>query len=448
MRRFSIVLILLLTACRSIPQVDSGFVVRFHPDGGLYAGDQVSMEVLPPTGWTIQDKQIQVTLEDKVLGRAGFGPYGVGQKNEATLWWVWDTKDLQAGKYDLTFKVLPGGPDWQEEVDLKPASQTPFASSNWASTTSVCCQLYYITSTDAGRDIQLLKKMVDEQAADVSKRMQADFAQRISITFMPRLLGHGGFASNGIYVTYLDGNIAGNITSQVIHHEMVHILDGNLGGEMRPAMLVEGLAVYMSGGHYKSERLLPRAAALLELNKYIALKTLAGDFYNQQHEIGYLEAGALIEYMVDKYGWEAYDTFYRHIPNLDSPVRSMEAALKQNFNISLERLEQDFQTKLKTQKISESVRSDLALTIEYFDSMRHYQQVLDPSAYFLTAWLPDGEVMRQKGIVADLVRGPDGLDNRVFEFVLLAANHEISNGEYHVADILLKVTNFTLDLYP
>jgi len=211
---------------------------------------------------------------------------------------------------------------------------------------------------------------------------------------------------------------------------------------------VEGLAVYMSGGHYKSERLLPRAAALLELNKYIALKTLAGDFYHQQHEIGYLEAGALIEYMVDKYGWEAYDTFYRHTPNLDNSVRSMEAALNQNFNISLEQLEQDFLAKLKTQVISESERSDLALTIEYFDSMRHYQQVLDPSAYFLTAWLPDGEVMRQKGIVADLVRGPDRLDNRVFEFMLLSANQEITNGDYRVAEILLKVTNFALDLYP
>ena len=46
------------------------------------------------------------------------------------------------------------------------------------------------------------------------------------------------------------------------------------------------------------------------------------------------------------------------------------------------------------------------------------------------------------------LRGPDRLDNRVFEFVLRSANQEIANGDYRVADFLLRVTNFVLDLYP
>lgn len=448
MRRLWILFVLLLTACQPVQPADSGFQVRFHPDGGLYAGDQVSMQVIPPADWVSQDKQVQVSLGDKVLGSAGFGAYGVGQREVATLWWIWDTKDLQAGDYALTFKVLPGGATWQQEVVLGPADQMPDPKSAWESTTSVCCTIFYITNTDAGRDIAILKSMVDEQAVDVSDRMRSGFDQKISITFIPRLLGHGGFATNGIYVSYLDGDIAGNITGQVIHHEMVHILDANLGGEMRPSMLVEGLAVYMSGGHYKIEALLPRAAALLKLDKFIPLKTLANDFYNQQHEIGYLEAGALIEYMVNKYGWEAYQDFYRHIPNLDSQEKSLDSALLQYFDINLAQLEQDFLTGLKSQVVTETVRSDLALTVDYFDSMRHYQEVLDPSAYFLTAWLPDGDTMRQKGIVADFLRGPDRLDNRVFEFVLLTVNREIASGDYKLADLMLGVVNLTLDLYP
>jgi hypothetical protein len=448
MRRFWILLVLLLTACQPAQPVDSGFQVQFHPDGGLYAGDQVSVQVIPPADWVSQDKQVLVALGDKVLGSAGFGPYGVGQRNEATLWWIWDTKDLPAGDYALTFKILPEGATWQQDVVLKPTDQMPDPKSTWASTTSVCCTLFYITNTDAGRDIDQLKIMVDEQAADVSDRMRSSFDQQISITFLPRLLGHGGFATNGIYVSYLDGDIAGNITGQVIHHEMLHILDASLGGEMRPSMLVEGLAVYMSGGHYKTEALLPRAAALLELNKFIPLKTLANDFYNQQHEIGYLEAGALIGFMVDKYGWEAYQAFYRHIPNLDSQVNSLDSALFQNFDINLAQLEQDFLTELKSQVVSEAVRSDLALTVDYFDSMRHYQEVLDPSAYFLTAWLPDGDTMRQKGIVADFLRGPERLDNRVFEFVLRFANREIASGDYKLADFILGVVDYALDQYP
>ena len=88
------------------------------------------------------------------------------------------------------------------------------------------------------------------------------------------------------------------------------------------------------------------------------------------------------------------------------------------------------------------------MTIDYFNSMRHYQEVLDPSAYFLTAWVPDGETMRQKGIIADLVRAPDCLDNRIFEFALLKTNHKIIDGYYKVAEIMLGVTNYLLDLYP
>ena len=49
----------------------------------------------------------------------------------------------------------------------------------------------------------------------------------------------------------------------IFHHELVHYLDVRSGGDLKPSMLVEGLAVYLSGGHYKPEPLMPRLAALL-----------------------------------------------------------------------------------------------------------------------------------------------------------------------------------------
>jgi len=448
MRKLCLLVLILLSACQPITSApSSGFTVLFHPDGGLYVGDQVSMEVIPPDGWDSKDKQVQVASGDLVVGKIGFAAYGVGQREEATFWWVWDTKGLKPGQHELSFSIQPDGPSWQEQVELSPGADMPFANSEWESTTTVCCSLYYISGTEAERDIELLKTMVDEQAADVSQRMHAGFEQHVSITFMPRLLGHGGFASNGIYVSYLDDNIAGNITSQVVHHEMVHILDASLGGEDRPAMLVEGLAVYLSGGHYKLEPMLPRAAGLLETNQFIPMEKLVNDFYHQQHEIGYLQAGALTEYLVERYGWQAFDHFYRHITNRNSPEESITAALEQNFKISLAQLEQEFLAELKKQVVTKTEREDLAATIDYFDSMRHYQEVLDPSAYFLTAWVPDGEAMLQNRIVADLVRGPERLVNRIFEFVLLTANHQIEEGHYKVAEVLLRVTNYLLELY-
>jgi hypothetical protein len=452
MRRLYILLIFLLSACQPASlQTDQpalGFSLYIHPDGRLYVGDQVSFEVLPPPGWVSQDRQVQVSLADQVLGSTGFAPYGVGQRNQATLWWTWDTRHLQQGEYTLSFSILPAGPEWQQTVQLQSASINPYQNRTWASTTSACCTISYITATDSERDIQMLTRLVDEQAQDVSALLQTDFNQPISITFMPRLVGQGGFTINGIYISYLDQNYAGNTTAQVIHHEMVHILDASLGGELRPSIFVEGLAVYLSGGHFKSEALLPRAAAILELDQYIPLQKLVEDFYNQQHEIGYLEAGALVEYMVARYGWEKYENFYRHIPTLGSQADSLESALQQHFGITLNQLELDFLDELQAQVVSIAERDDLRLTIAFYDSLRRYQQVLDPSAYFLTAWLPDGQTMRQKGIVADFLRAPNRVDNQFFEYLLLNANRDLSAGDFEQADRLLGGINFLLDFYP
>jgi hypothetical protein len=441
MRRFWIIFILLLTTCQPTISQSQGFSVRIHPDGFLYVGDQVSFEIIPPTGWDSNNHQARVELAGKELGQVDFAAYGVGNRNQATFWWIWDTKDLDPGTQTFSFSILPDGPAWEETVTLKPASANVFEDSIWKTTTTICCTLFYISGTQAERDIDQLKQMVDEQAADVSSIMQSEFDQRVNVTFLPRLLGHGGFATDGIYVTYLDANIAGNITSQVVHHEMVHIMDSRLGGELRLSMLVEGLAVYLSGGHYKKEALLSRAAILLDDATYIPLETLINDFYDQQHEIGYLEAGALVEYLVAKGGWEKYQTFYRHMADQGSPAKSM-----QTYQISLPQLEDEFKATLNQQVVTDKERSDLRLTVEQFDSLRLYQQALDPSAYFQTAWLPDGASMRQKGIVADYLRGPDREVNRIIVNLLLLADHELEAGQFTLADAIFRSVNFGLSL--
>jgi len=447
MRRYLIIFVLLLSACHPVNQADSGFRVQYHPDGGLFVGDKVSMEVIPPEDWDVKEQKVRVAVGEQVLGTADFWPSGVGQRDQATFWWVWDTKDLEAGEYILSYDILPDGHSWQENIQLLPADKRPYPQASWVTTTTDCCTLAYITGTAAERDIELLMVMVNDQAAHASELMQTDIKESINITFIPRLLGHGGFVSNGIYVTYMDDNVAGNITSQVIHHEMVHIIDRSLGGKLLPAMLVEGLAVYLSGGHFKNEALLPRAAALLDMESYIPLETLAENFYYQQHEIGYLEAGALVEYLVGRFGWDDYQSFYRDIDDVGNQAESLESGLKKHFAISLNQLETDFLKELRTQNVTESVRNDLQITVAFYDSLRHYQEVLDPSAYFLTAWFPDGERMRQEGITADLLRTPNKMDNIFFEFLLRSASNKIAAGDHQQAEIMLEVVNFLLSPY-
>jgi hypothetical protein len=307
--------------------------------------------------------------------------------------------------------------------------------------------LHFISGTDAAQDIDALLEIADERAALAVASLGTDFAEPIIITLLPRVLGHGGFASNEIYVSYLDRNYAGNDFGQVLHHEMVHILDSRLGGELRPTILVEGLAVYLTRGHFKQEPLMARAAALLELGWYLPLEPLADNFYNSQHEVGYLEGGALIQYLVNTYGWEAFSNFYRdiHPHPSDKHSAALEDALQAHFGIDLAEMEQNFMAELYRQHLNPDLLEDVRLTVTYYETSRRYQQSLDPSAYFLTAWLPNGEELRERRIVADLLRHPQEPINLELESKLVAADWHLRAGDYVEVERLLEEVNEVLD---
>ena len=453
MRQSNLVLLLLvfLLLPSSTPVRSAGQIIVIpHPDEPLYVGDQVSFEVLAPAVTGDKTGSIAVTIDGQEIGRAGFAPYGIAERSQATLWWVWDTHNLKPGSYTLTFTRLPDNIPWNETFLLHPSDQIPLPEpdAHWISTTTICCNLYYITGTAAERDIAILSQEADDQSAAVSAQMGASLRQRIDIIFMSRVVGHGGFSSNGVYVSYLDDNYIGNDMPILFRHEFVHYYDNALGGTYLPAILQEGLAVFLTGGHFKPEPLGARTAALLDLGWYLPLTTIADDFYNQQHDISYLEAGSLVQYLVETYGWGAFNEFYRSIPAPENQAESavLEAALQDHFGISLAGLETAYLTSLQSRSVTEAVRTDLQLTVTFFDTVRRYQEALDPSAYFLTAWLPDGSVMRQRGIVADFLRHPGGWKNRVFESLLIRSNRELFRSDFERADSSLKWTIWFLNV--
>lgn len=426
-------------------------------------GDQVSMEVISPPGADLKGKSLQVQVggtQGKRLGPVGFGPFGLGDRFQATLIWAWDTCGLSPGHYDLTFNVLPGGPVWTETVTLQPARAVS-SPATWASAQSKCCLIYYITGTAAERDIQEIMSVADAQAADASQRMGVAFTEPITVTLLPRVLGNGGFTGQDISVSYLDRNYGGNDFAIVLHHEMIHALDARLGGNLRPTMLLEGLAVYMTGGHYRPQPILADAAALSQIRSlipaqadviqatpfpavtpalnggnatveapgpgwFLPLRLLADNFYASQHEIGYLESAALIAYMIERWGWGGFNKFYRdiHTQTSGSQADAMNAALSAHFGISLDDLQKDFLNRLRQEAVTPANLSDVQEAIAYFNVMRTYQELLDPSAYFRSAWLLDNSEMRKKGIVADYLRHPSEPDNLALETMLIAANQD------------------------
>jgi hypothetical protein len=432
------------------------YFVLFHPDGGLYVGDQVSFEVIAPPQQGTKDQTPQVEAKGPGgarLGSAGFAEYGLGQRDEAVLLWAWDTRGLEAGEYPITFALQPSGTVWTETLTLLPQADLPWPEpqAHWAEARSKYTVIHYITGTAAERDLPDLLNLADEQANDAIQRMGVDFTAPITVTMLSRMLGQGGFASDEIDVSYLDRNYSGSIFGLVLHHEMIHILDARLGGDYRPSLFVEGLAVYESGGHFKPEPLMPRAAALLSggnrLGWYIPLAEIADNFYLSQHEISYLEGASLIEYMVNTWGWQAFSSFYRDIHTTPDgkPSSAIDAALQKHFQLTFSELEDNFKAALSKVILTPQLLNDMRLSVEFFDAMRRYQQLLDPSAYFATAWLIDGPSARKRGIVADDLRHPVAVENQAIEAMLTNAFTALVDQDYPTVDQGVSAVNAVLD---
>jgi hypothetical protein len=428
------------------------FSVRVHPDGTLYVGDQVSFEIIAPQGSGLRGHKVELHADTPgrpVLGSGSFDSFGIGGRLQATLLWAWDTQNLPAGEHTLSFTVLPGGPAITQTFHLAPASDLPLAEqgARWASVQTQYCILYYITGTAAERDLPRLRQSFDQQAEDVSRRFNAQFSKPIPVVLMPRVLGQGGFTSQEIAISYLDRNYAGSSADIVVHHEMVHFLDGELGGDLRPTFLLEGLAVYLSGGHFKPEALLPRAAALVDMGWYLPMVPLADNFYASQHEIGYLEAAALIEYLVDRWGWPAFNAFYRdiHPDPSGSQAKAIDTALQKHFSLSFTQLEDQFIQSLDSQEVTSAVSDDVRQTVNFYDTVRRYQKELDPSAYFETAWLADAQQMRQRNIVADYLRHPSAPENLALETMLVSADAHLRAGGLSQTDRLVQAAQAVLD---
>lgn len=421
-----------------------------------YRGDRISFDVtprhlgdIPPQNLTVRIYRIREAGRD-ILAEGAVGYPTFDGVPRARLTWAWDTQDARGREtlvvhLDPDDRVQVGDEDPTNNVvtltvrfiadTTRPASQV---TATWATTTTNCCILHYLTGTRAERDLAMLADAAHRAVAVVQNRLGTRLASPLEVYFIGRVLGHGGYAQEGIVLSYPDRPYVGTDVEIVLRHEATHVLDAPLVGPVTPPLLREGLAVWIAGGHYRPEPIPARAGALLRLNRYIPLAQLAENFYHHQHETGYLEAAALVAYLIETYGWDEFLAFYRWAED-DSlpPADALDRALRRSFGVGLEETESAFRAWLSGQPTTPEQVRDLELTIRLLDAVRRYQQTMDPAAYFLSGWFPNPAEGERQGIVADFLRCPQTVRAVAIESLLTAAQESLRRGALDQAAILI-----------
>lgn len=423
--------------------------IAIYPKPYLVAGDlatfQVQVDVPPEIAPRDVDVHIyvdDVLLIDGVLGRRSLGGNAMGLYE-----WVWDTSNT-TGSHTIRVELDPAdtltvgdeNPDNNAVTLTTTISEPDDQAAGWVTQRTAHATLHVVAGSAAERDLNQLALEVDAAIREAADQLNMFPPVNINIYFADRVIGNGGYANTGMVISYPERNYAGGDLRRLLVHETVHVLDNEFEPGSGFRFFVEGLAMWATGGHYKAEDLHQRMAALyFETDRYLPLGELMDDFYPSQHEIAYLQAGSFFRYLVETYGWDRVRFFYSDLKAAEegSAARAATTAMQAHFGKTLQQLEGDWLAFLRNQPRSEAAARDLALSIDYYETMRLYQQIYDPSAYFLTAWLPTPAVLVERQLTAELDRQPSEELNVWLETMLVSADNALLTGNYDDASALL-----------
>lgn len=438
------------------PRLDPA-LVRVYPLPAAI-GDALSLDIEPVLSQGY-DAPFTVTLAlpDGRLFSSPVVPVGFDRQPRARFIWVWDTTGL-SGAQPITVTLLtpPDIPDGARDdnvltfaVPLLDAAMLPppEPGARWATQTVEGVRLFYVTGSAAERDLSTLLALSQSAYADVAAHFDVTTTETVDVYVMDRIVGQGGYAtSDWVAVSYTDRAYAPAEMTLLLRHELTHRLDSAWRCDGMPSMLREGLAVMVAGGHYWPESLPRKAAALLQTDAYIPLEQLLNDFYRQQHEIGYLEAGALVAYIVEERGWQGIRTLCETFAasRANDAVR-FARALEAVGLPSLPQLEQDWLRWLRVLHVTEAEVRVLEAEWLLMDTMRAYQRRYDPSANFLTGILFDPAMGAQRGIAADFVRRPRNAQAVALELLLQMAQTALRAADPDQAEALLAVVGAALE---
>ena len=426
----------------------------------IISGDRLTVQLHAhvPQNVAVDKVGVDIYVDDEVIHSGTLNDRNWEGRGEGVFEWIWDTTGRPGDHevrvvLDALDLIQSGDEDPTNNEALVPlnvrkAGERPLEERDvaWIQTTTDCCVIHVLQQTAAYRDLGKLQGLVESAVSQASSRLNELPQEPIDVYFIERTIGQGGFASSEMVVTYTDRPYITGELYELLVHEAVHVLDRQFAPQ-RMKLLAEGLAVWATGGHYKQEDLNTRMAALLRLNEYIPLATLANDFYPAQHEIGYLEAGALVSYLVDRAGWPTFREFYSNATASDgaTEAEALDANLQAYYGLSLAELENEWLAVVQATPPSELEIADIATSIRFYDMARRYQTLYDPSAYFRTAWLPHPAEVQERGNTADLTRHPNTETNIAIEIMLRAADEALRAQDANRANVLLDSVSRILD---
>lgn len=430
--------------------------VVLYPVPLIYAGDKVTFQLLPHVPDFIPVNEVNVAILVDGVQVAG-GPLDRRNWNgqaEGVYEWAWDTAGLSG---DHRIEVVLDPSDTIQAGDEDPLNNTVAitttvniptgqaardVAAQWETLETNCCVIHVVSGTAAARDLGTLAPMMEEAVRQVSSRMDVVPSQKLQVYFIDRVVGQGGFAGTDMVVSYVDRRYAGGGLHELLVHEATHILDQQFAPR-RISFLAEGLAVWVSGGHYKAENIPARTAALVALGKegngYVPLADLINNFYPVQHEIGYLEAAGLVSWLIERGGWTTFKNFYSDVSADDAPTLAgaVDVNLQRHYGMTLAQAEADWLAGLGSAPVDPTVMDDLRTTIRYYNVARRYQELYDPTAHYLSAWLPHPTQVREFGNPADLTRRPEAEINVTLELMLSSADAALRAGDYARSNVIL-----------
>ena len=426
--------------------------VQLYPVPFIVSGDLVTFQVQPyvPDQVPVTEIGVDIFVDDEVVSSGKLDSRNWAGQGEGIFEWVWDT----SGRYgDHTVRIMLDDEDIIEDgdenqennettfnVNVLKAGERPLEErdASWVTAETDCCTVHVLTRTAAYRDLPELLGAVEKAVSQAAIKIQEEPDQKLDIFFVDRTIGQGGFAGTAMVVTYVDRSYAGGELHELLVHEAVHVIDRQFAPQ-RIKFLAEGIAVWTSSGHYKAEDLNQRAASLLESERYIPLSKLIDDFYPVQHEIGYLQAGAFVNYLVEQFGYLTFREFYgdTSADDAETEFESLDRNMQTYYGASLAEMEFEWLDYLRSLPLDEAEISDLETTIRYYEVMRRYQENYDPAAHFLTAWLPNPLEVQETGNPADLTRHPQAVINVTLEVMLKNAEAALKEQDFIRANVIL-----------